>query len=399
MFSDKLITAVIKAAALAGIQPAALLAIVETETNGEIFERDGKTPQFLYERHVAYREAEKVSPELLRAFRLAGLAIPKWSKATQYLDERTSQQRLDLMAKAIAINEEVALRSASWGVGQTMGFLCHELNFDSAKQMVDYMTGSADHQIDCMIRELKKSHLVEPLNTHDWRHVARVYNGPAFEANSYDTKMADAWKRWTRKLKTFDPAAPPPPEQALSLDELRAIQQELVDLGYHELGTVDGVWGSKSTGALAAFQAHEKLTVTGHYDAATKAALEAAQPRPVEAERKEANAEDLAKAGSRTVTEAKKLTGLARLLQLLGLTGLAGAADDATGALHAVKESIGGDLKSVLTSVSDVVTWAKAHWWIAALLVGVAIAVYAGRVIKARVEDHQSGKSAAPGVA
>lgn len=396
MFSNALITAVIKAAATAGIEPAALLAIVEAETNGEIFERDGQTPQFLYERHVAYREAGKVSDAILRAFRLAGLAIPKWSKATQYQDERTSQQRLDLMAKACAIDEEVAKRSASWGVGQTMGFLAQELGFADARGMVAHMTGSPDGQIECMVLELKKSHLIAPLNAHDWRHVARVYNGPGFEANHYDEHLADAWIRWTRKLATFDPALPAPPEQLLTSAQVRDVQSKLIALGYVEVGLVDGVWGSKLTGAVSAFQAHEHITVSGHYTVETAAVLATASARPVTPERKAATADDLAKAGSKTVTEAKKLTGLARLLQLLGLGGAASAVSDGTDALHSIKESIGGDLTSLLTSVSDVASWVKDHWWVAALVVGVVLALYTGRIVKARVADHRSGKSASP---
>lgn len=392
MFSNGLISACVAAATAAGIEPAALLAIVEAETNGEIFERDGVTPQFLYERHVAYREAGKVSDTLLRAFRLAGLAIPKWSKATQYQDERTSQQRLDLMAKAIAIDEETAKRSASWGVGQTMGFLCDDLGFASATRMVAHMTGSAEGQIDCMVREIKHSHLVEALNAHDWRHVARVYNGPGFEANNYDQHLSTAYVRWSRKLATFDANAPVPPEQTLTVPQIRDIQAKLLALGYAEVGLIDGLWGSKLTGAISAFQAHEHIAVSGHYDSETAAVLVRAAPRPVAAERKETSADDLAKAGSRTVTEAKKLTGLARLLQLLGLGGAAGAVSDGTDALHAVKESIGADL----TLVSDVATWVKAHWWIAALAIGVVLALYTGRIIRARVEDHRSGKNASP---
>lgn len=398
MFSNALISACVSAAQAAGIEPACLLAIVEAETNGEIFERDGVTPQFLYERHIAYREATKVGADCLRAFRLAGLAIPKWSKATQYKDERTSQQRLDLMAKATAINEEVALRSASWGVGQTMGFLCTDLGFATAKDMVVHMAGSPAGQIDCMVREIKHSHLVEALNAHDWRHVARVYNGPGFEANHYDQHLADGYVRWVRKLKSFDAGAPEPPEQALTAAQIRDIQSKLIALGYAEVGLVDGLWGSKLTGAISAFQAHEHITVSGHFDEHTRQVLMGVEvaPRPVPAERKEANAEDLAKAGSRTVTEAKKLTGLARLLQLLGLGGAASAVSDGTDALHSVKESIGGDLKSVLTSVSDIAAWVKDHWWVAAIAIGVVLALYTSRIIRARVADHRSGKSSSP---
>ncbi len=53
------------------------------------------------------------------------------------------------------------------------------------------------------------------------------------------------------------------------------LQEELNHLGYHS-GHVDGVWGSQTVEALAAFQADHGLEETGHYDAETSAALQEA---------------------------------------------------------------------------------------------------------------------------
>ncbi len=136
MFPDKVTSALIAAAKANRIDRAALCALVEVETGGKLFEADGRTPQFLYERHVAYREAGKASRTILAAFIRAGLAIPKWNRATQYKDQRTSAQRLALIARAKAIHEETALRSASWGLGQTMGNLAPALGFATARDMV-----------------------------------------------------------------------------------------------------------------------------------------------------------------------------------------------------------------------------------------------------------------------
>src|SRR5579885_879088 len=180
MFNDNVAHAIVAAAQKHGIDPAALLAIVEVETGGKTFEQDGRTPQLLYERHIARRESKKKSDDVHAAFRRAGLAIPHWSRSTQYRDERTSAMRLDLIARARAINADVADRSASWGLGQTMGFLAEELGFSSAAEMVAHQTGSVDGQIDCMVRELRHSDLIKSLNAHDWVRVARVYNGAGY---------------------------------------------------------------------------------------------------------------------------------------------------------------------------------------------------------------------------
>ena len=58
---------------------------------------------------MAYREAQKKG--VLNQFVNAGLAIPKWNKATQYKDQGSSAKRIALITRARAIDENVANRS------------------------------------------------------------------------------------------------------------------------------------------------------------------------------------------------------------------------------------------------------------------------------------------------
>lgn len=377
MFSDALIRAVVNAAKLNRIEPAALLAIVECETSGDIFEADGRTPQFLYERHVAYKESAKVDKRA--EFVAAGLAIPKWSRSTQYKDQGTSAKRLALMKRACAISDEAALASASWGVGQTMGFLAVELGFNSARELVDHMTGSVDGQIDCMIREIKGKHLIDAMNDHNWVRVAKAYNGDGYAANQYDTRMASAYARWVRKLATImTPAGemrPTPPEQSLTKAAVEEVQTLLDSLGYHEVGTIDGDWGSHTTGAISAFQSHEGLAVSGHYDDATRKMLMTAKAREVVPARAEATAPELIAAGSRTVSHAADVNMLGKVL-----TGAGGL-------------TAGG---MALDMPLPDLTWIVGYWWIAAIGVGLFIMWRARSIIAARLEDHRTGRHPGP---
>lgn len=192
--------AVIEAARTNDIEPAALLAVVEIESAGQVLEQDGRTPRLLFERHVFHRELKKREPKKLNAAVKAGLAIPKWSKSTQYKDQGTSKGRLALIAKAREVDEECANRSASWGLGQTMGFNAEALKFKSATQLVDYMeTGGIPAQVDCMVREIKRNKLDKKLEALDWAGFARGYNGPGYAQNRYDTKLAAAYDRWQEK--------------------------------------------------------------------------------------------------------------------------------------------------------------------------------------------------------
>ena len=400
MFPDTVTFALIAAARANGIEPAALCALVEVETGGKLFEQDGRTPQFLYERHVAFREAKAVSATVLAAFQGAGLAIPKWDRAAQYKDQRTSAQRLDLIARAKAIDEETALRAASWGLGQTMGNLAPALGFASARAMVAHQSTIAG-QIDCMVREVKRSHLVEPMNCRDWRHVARLYNGAGYEANQYDTRLADAFQRWTRRLETIAPGGlprDPPPEQALSPDEVREVQQRLRDLGYAEVGTPDGQWGTRTTGALCALQAHEGLPVSGHFDAATRDALVTASARAIPRERSDADAGDLKGAGSTTVRNAEHITAMGRLLKWLGLGGAGAAGADNSGVLDRIRDVTDSfaQVRDLFGTVSDVAGWAVTHWWVFALVAGAFVAIKSQRIVAARLDDHRTGVHAGP---
>lgn len=396
MLTDTLAHAVIEAANAKGIEPAALLAIVEVETGGKTFEEDGRTPSFLYERHVAWREATKRG--CLPKFRAAGLAIPKWNRATQYKDERTSSQRLALIGRARAIDAEVACRSASWGIGQTMGNLAESLGFVSGVAMVDHMTGNVPNQIDCLCRELQHTNLIHSLNAHDWPRVARVYNGPGYRANNYDAKLRDAYTRWSRKLPHL---SNPPPEDSLAPDEIKTIQQTLRDLGFHEVGSVDGHWGTRTTGALSAFQAHQGLPVTGHYDEETAAALNAAEiPRPVAPERENATVDDLRDAGSDTIANADKLS-------TLGATKIVAGSGVAVAGVASQAVDNASEVADKLQQAHDV--WDKLHgvlgifhgphiivFGMVLLVAGIAIAIIAERIRVTRLADHRSGVHAGP---
>lgn len=417
MFNDNIAHAIIDAAKANGIEPAALLAIVEVETGGKTFEQDGRTPQFLYERHVAYKEAKKRG--VLAAFQRAGLAIPHWSRSTQYKDERTSQQRLALMGRACGIDEEVAKSSASWGLGQTMGFLAREIGFKSAVELVEHQTGSIAGQIDCMVRELKHANIVKFLNAHNWAETARRYNGAGYAQNHYDIKLRDAWTRWTRKLPqlhiTVDDAEGPvvvprtvPPEQSLDRDEVRAIQRKLLALGFKGVGATDGRWGTNTTGALSAFQAHSGLPHTGHYDKETQQALDGAiVPRPVDRERTQADADDLREAGSVTIEHADKVTTLGRFKKWAGLSILGSAGAEQTGLLDQAQSVTdkAEQAKSIWDTVGPYVQPLFKHLDSPVVLILGVVLVVSGCIAVAiaehiranRLADHHSGVHAGPG--
>lgn len=198
-----------------------LLAIVEIESGGRAIEpADNKTPELLFERHIFYRYLP--DSKKAEALRLGLTYGSKWDRSRQYKDEGTSAQRLALLARARALDEEAADDACSWGLGQTMGFLAEEMGFKNARDMVTKMTeGGIPVQIECMCRELDNKHLGTAIANRDWATIALRYNGAAYRQNQYDTKLAAAYARWCKVTKPSIPAtgtlpvplpkAPPPP--------------------------------------------------------------------------------------------------------------------------------------------------------------------------------------------
>ena len=50
-------------------------------------------------------------------------------------------------------------------------------------------------QLEAMCRYIKVNGLVNALKNKDWKAFARAYNGVAYAKNSYDIKLANAYKK------------------------------------------------------------------------------------------------------------------------------------------------------------------------------------------------------------
>ncbi|WP_316207376.1 N-acetylmuramidase domain-containing protein [Bradyrhizobium sp. SZCCHNR3118] len=384
MFRKEIIDAIVAAAEENGWPASALLAVVECETSGKPFEQDNHTPSLLFERHKFYSELTQHQPSKLKAAIKAGLAIPKWNKATQYKDQGTSAGRLAVIAKARAVDEEVANRAASWGLGQTMGFNAERLHYENATAMVAELSKGVAEQIEAMVREIKSSKLDKHLIAKDFASFARGYNGAGYKQNNYDTRMRNADAVWARRLENgFEPK----PGKSITL----IYQTKLKELGY-PVGKVDGDWGDLSTGATSAFQRKEGLKITGHPNDETTKHLDEATPdqaREPSAERQTATVDDLRAAGSQTIEAADKGSLMSKILVGAGAVGGAqqtGILDQAQGMVAKAQTA-----KAVLDSIHDLAVGLAPYWWVGVIGVGFITWKLYGDVIKRRLADHQSG--------
>lgn len=163
-------------------------AVVEVEASGSGFDGLGR-PKMLFEPHVFYRELG----EAKRAVAVnQGVAYKRWGEKPYPKD---SYPRLQ---QAIKIDRPAALRSASWGLGQIMGFNHKSVGFVSAEDMVADLLDDEERHLAHMLRFIEAESLEDELREHRWAAFARVYNGPGYAKHGYDTKLAAAFAKWSR---------------------------------------------------------------------------------------------------------------------------------------------------------------------------------------------------------
>ncbi len=161
---------------------------------------------------------------------------------------------------------------------------------------------------------------------------------------------------------------------------VRAVQERLRALGYHEVGMADGKMGPRTRAAILAFRDDHTLPLVPIIDVALTDALAKATPRQVAPERAAGVPEE-----SRIVTASNAQIGLG----LLGAVGSVGSQ-----VAPAVAEAEGAkDLIERAMALVGLDGWLSAAmpWIGAAVFLGVII--YAVKARNARIEDHRTGRT------
>ena len=247
-------------------------AVIDVETgNGRGFDDRGR-PKMLFEPHIFYREV----PRALRDKAIAaGLAYPAWRQSYP----RDSYPRL---VEAMAIDETAALRSASWGLGQVMGFNHKMAGFDTVQQMVRAFLEDEDRHLEAMVAFIISVGLDDEIRRHDWSGFARGYNGAGYRKNQYHLKLASRFAWWQKRRDTpWEPAGAPPAVEGIvdvaysrgdKGPAVRALQADLAEAGFYA-GDLDGKFGPATEAAVRAFQASRGLLVDGWAGPETLGAL------------------------------------------------------------------------------------------------------------------------------
>jgi hypothetical protein len=210
------------------VPAAEVWAILEVETSGSGYLPDGR-PRILFERHIFRRQTggrfDAVAPDL--------------SQPTAGGYGRTGAPQYDRLERAAQLDRRAALNSASWGLGQIMGFNAQNAGFADVEAMVAAMIDSENAQLDGLAGFIISQDLHLPLRARSWADFARGYNGPQYAMHQYDARLDAAYRKF---------AQGPLPDLTV-----RAAQTYLTFLGFSP-GSIDGVAGRLTLSALREWQ-------------------------------------------------------------------------------------------------------------------------------------------------
>ncbi len=160
-------------------------AVAEVESKGDGFLSTDE-PKILYERHIFYKYTKG-----------------KFSQTNSDLCNKTpggygkeSEQHAKL-TRASKLDKTAALMSCSWGKFQIMGFHWEKLGYKTLQEFINKMYDSETEHLDAFVRYIKTFGLQQSIQTKNWAKFAQLYNGKDYAKNNYDTKLANAYKRFT----------------------------------------------------------------------------------------------------------------------------------------------------------------------------------------------------------
>jgi hypothetical protein len=246
--------AIATAAEALGCEVAAVKAVIDVESRGGFL--DDNRPKILFERHYFCRltngKHDPVAPDISS------------STAGGY---KGGKQEYDRLESAIKLDREAALKSASWGAFQIMGANYKAAGYADVESFCKAMCESEDNQLAAFVAFVKANRLDDELRRHDWAGFARGYNGPAYQKNRYDEKLAAAYAvhahggartnvgGGARTLRMGDDG-----------DDVARLQERLgID--------ADGDFGPKTKAAVVKFQQANGLAADGVVGPRTRAKL------------------------------------------------------------------------------------------------------------------------------
>lgn len=169
-----------------GCEVAAIKAVVQTEVAIRgAYDSSGR-PTILFERHKFYTHTRgrfaASDPDICN------------SSAGGYGKFSEQYPKLE---RAMKLDREAALKSASWGAFQILGENHRQAGHATVDGFVNAMKASIHAQVRAFIAfVLADRRLVRALSNRQWATFASIYNGPAYKKNKYDDQMRSNYQRF-----------------------------------------------------------------------------------------------------------------------------------------------------------------------------------------------------------
>jgi hypothetical protein len=177
------------------IEEACLRAVFKVEAGGKsgFLQQDPTIPVTLQEGHIFYKYAKNKGLDVNKLAKdYPTICYPKWTK-TYY---KTGLAEYDRYLLAKSVDEECAMLSTSWGVGQCMGFNYKACGYNSVSSFVEAMYTSESNQLRAMCNFIKSNKkMYTALQNKDFKTFASIYNGPG-QVDYYGTKLEQAYNQY-----------------------------------------------------------------------------------------------------------------------------------------------------------------------------------------------------------
>jgi hypothetical protein len=177
-----------QAAEMLNCDIAAIKAVAEVESRGEGFLPDGR-PKILFERHK-FRKFTNGAFDAKH---------PDISNASPGGYGAGGAHQWDRFNEAAALNETAAIKACSWGKFQLMGFNFDACGFATLEDFHAAMLKSEGEHLKAFCKFISSNNLAGALRGHKWATVAQGYNGENYKINQYDTKLAAAYKKYSKQ--------------------------------------------------------------------------------------------------------------------------------------------------------------------------------------------------------
>lgn len=181
-----------------GVDSDALYSIVQVESAGYGYSVIGLDKnndprlriKIQFEPHIFVQQYNKLKKGKARFVSIRGYKF-------LYVDGKfILKNRVDTQEKEIAafnaawkVDPECTMLATSWGLPQIMGFNHKLCGFDTVGEMVDYMKEGEINQLDCMMRFLVNTGLMEHIRLKNWHSFFTGYNGKDYEKLGYAKKF------------------------------------------------------------------------------------------------------------------------------------------------------------------------------------------------------------------